>query len=372
MNEKYTISKTIFEHHFLEGTHYEIGKKQGEIIKKYDHTTKFYTSGKFNAEKSLFSNFKDVYEFFDEHCPGFSDEAQGFAEVIGVDLERICIYDFPTSIQNNCSQMVALPPFTENGHTFAGRSYEWNHLEEDLQLRTTKAKGKYKHLGFAGMIFGRFEGLNEEGLCITVSSGGAWGAPRKNKGVNWALAVRVLLDNCRNVSEALDRLESIPVEGTNNFILTDNKGNAAYLESLDSISNKRKFDKDSDKKYIISTNHYNLEEKEENNKYNNPWLLPNSKQRYEIIETAFNNKSPKLTKSDFRDILSKEFPEGLTCHWYTDNFGTLWSVLFDVMEKEIEVCFGPPTHNDWHLFSLEGKTKKHEYEAIIPDKRIEF
>ena len=371
MNEKYTINRAKFEFHKLEGTHYEIGKRQGEIIKKYDYLTKFYTSGKFNEKKSLFTDFEEVHDFFDEHCPGFNDEAKGFADVLDIELERINIYDFPTSMQNNCSQMAALPHFTENGHTFAGRSYEWNHLDEDLQLRITSTNGKYKHIGFAGMIFGRFEGLNENGLCVTASSGGAWEAPRKNKGVNWALAIRVLLDNCKNVDEALDRLERIPIEGTNNFIITDDSGNAAYLESLDSMTNSRKFENATEKKYIISTNHYNLEEHEDYNKYNNPWLLPNSKARYKFLETTF-SKTSKICKNCFIEILTKEFPEGLCCHWYTDGFGTLWSVFFDVMDKEAIICFGPPTHNEWHRFSLDEEAEFKEYEVIFPDKRIEM
>ena len=371
MNEKQTIHKMKFEHFYQEGTHYEIGKKQGEIIKKYNKSVKWYTTGKFNREKSKFSDFKEVYEFYDKMCPGLSDEAQGFAESLDVKVDQLVIYDFPASMQNNCSQMLILPSLTKNGHIIAGRSYEWN-FEEDLQLRTTKVNGKFKHIGFSGMVYGRYEGLNEKGLCVTASSGGAWSAPQENKGINWALAVRVLLENCRNTEDALKTLENIPVEGTNSFIISDKSGKAVLLESLDARYAIRTIDEKTMNQYIIATNHYNLPSKTEFNKYNNPWLLPNSKKRYEIIETSIKENENKIDEETVKNILSTEFPEGICCHWYTDFFGTLWSVLINVTDEKVMVCFGPPTHNKWHEFSFNDTAITTEYEAIFPDKRIQI
>ncbi len=171
MKNEYTYHKKTFEHHSLEGSHYEIGKMQGEIIKKNKDAVKMYTSGKFNPEKSLFSNFEEVHAFYDQLCPGLSDEAQGFAEILNVDVEKLFFYDY--SAMGNCSQLLALPPITEKGQIIAGRSYEWNLNDEDLQLRITKVDGRYRHIGFSGMVYGRYEGMNEEGLCVTASSGGA-------------------------------------------------------------------------------------------------------------------------------------------------------------------------------------------------------
>lgn len=39
MNENFTIHKRTFEHHALEGTHYEIGMKEGEFVKKQKSRT---------------------------------------------------------------------------------------------------------------------------------------------------------------------------------------------------------------------------------------------------------------------------------------------------------------------------------------------
>ncbi len=369
MNEKYTIHNMKFEHHLLEGSHYEIGKKQGEIIKKNKAAVKMYTSGKFNVEKSKFSSFNKVYEFYDELCPGLSEEAQGFAEELETELNKLFFYDFPNSIQQ-CSQFTLLPPLTKNNEVLVGRSYEWNHNDEDLQLRTTQVKGKYKHIGFSGMVYGRYDGLNDQGLCVTNSAGGAWNAKMETKSINWSLVTRVLLDNCKNVAEASKLLEKIPTEGSTTFILSDKSGKAALMEGFDGCFIIEKYDNTSEKEYVIATNHYNLSKNLEYNKFNNPWLLPNSQKRYETIESFIQEVKDNITQKDVREFLSKEFPKGLCCHWYTDFFGTLWSISFNVSKKCVEVCFGPPTHNDWYSFSLSDPIERKEYEVIFPDKRI--
>ncbi len=372
MNKDVKTIKQVFEHYYLEGSYYEIGKMQGEIIKKYKDMVKFFTSAKFNPKKSKFESFKEVYDFYDEHCPGLSDEVQGFAEVLDAEVDQLILYDFPISIQSNCSQFVVLPSIVENKQLLVGRSYEWKYDEEDLQLRTTKVDGKYKHIGFSGLPYGRYDGLNDQGLCVTVSSGGAWRAPQKNKALNWSLALRVLLDNCKDVKEATSTLKKIPVEGTNNFILSDKSGKIAYLECLDGIFDEKPVDEMSTIEYLIATNHYNLPNKTQYNEFNNPWLLPNSKQRYEIIETALKKNIPKISQDTMLNILSKEMPDGICCHWQTDYFGTLWQIVFNVTEGRAKICFGPSTHNEWYDFDVNEEVTKNKYEVTFLDKRIQL
>jgi predicted choloylglycine hydrolase len=360
-----------FEHHLLEGNHYEIGQKQGEIIKQNEAAVKMYTSGKFNAKKSKFANFEEAFEFYNDLCPGLKEEAEGFAESLEANLNNLFFYDFPTSIQH-CSQFVAMPQITERKETLVGRSYEWNHNDEDLQLRTTKISGKYKHIGFSGMVYGRYEGLNDQGLCVTNSAGGAWSAKMENKAINWALATRVLLENCKNVEEASELLSQIPVEGSTTFILSDRSGKAILMEGFDTMFVEKHFDQSSDEKYVIATNHYNLQDNLEYNKFNNPWLLPNSQKRYEIIQKFIQEHKGGITQQKIQECLSKEFPRGICCHWYTDYFGTLWSTSFNLNTGKIEICFGPPTHNKWFIFNLDDPITRNNYEVTFPDKRIEM
>ncbi len=371
MSENYKIHKQIFEHHLIEGSHYEIGKKQGVIMKKYDAAVKMYTSGSFDSKKSKFKNFQEVYDFYDSYCPGLREEAQGFADALKVSVEKLFIFDFPASVDWWCCHLVAPSTITKKNEILVGRSYEWDFRNEDLQLRTTKVNGKYRHLGFSGMVFGRYDGMNEKGLCITYSAAGAWNAPIHKKGLNWAHAVRVMLDNCKDANDALNTFEQIPIDWSSNFILTDRSGTIFLIESMDAESEVKELDKDSEENYVLATNHFTLPSKVEYNKFNNPWLLPNSQKRYEIISSHLDKNKGKINEDSMKKLLGSEFPEGICCHWHTDCFGTVWSMLFNVTEGKTLISFGPPTHNKWYEFFIQDEVTTNEYEATFVDKRIE-
>ncbi|MFW9922901.1 MAG: C45 family autoproteolytic acyltransferase/hydrolase [Candidatus Thorarchaeota archaeon] len=370
MCEEYSIHKRIFEHHALFGSHYEIGYKQGELLKNKEREYKFYTSGKFNKKKSKFNNFEEIVEFYDSYCPGLREECKGFADALNVKEENLTIYDFPFSSEKGCSHLAILPALTENNEILVGRSYEWNFRDEDLEFRSTKVNGKYKHLGFSGMIFGRYDGINEKGLCVTYSAGGAWNAKFQKKGLNWSLAVRVLLDNCKNTEEAVNTLTEIPVDWSSNFIIIDSNAHGALVESIDSDYDIVRFDDKSEKQYILATNHFVLPNKIPFNKYNNPWLLPNSEKRREIIEDFIEKNSGKITEKTIEKLLANEFPAGLCCHWQSDGFGTDWSMIINVSQRRVQSCFGPPTHNPWYDFNLKDKVVRSKYEVTFVDKRI--
>jgi hypothetical protein len=69
--------------------------------------------------------------------------------------------------------------------------------------------------------------------------------------------------------------------------------------------------------------------------------------------------------------LSKEIYYGLSGHYYTGYFGTLYSIIFDLTGLKTEVCFGSPTHNIWQQpFNLNDPIGEKYYTAIFPDKSI--
>ena len=371
MNDKYTYYKMNFEHHLLEGTHYEIGQKQAEILKKRENVPMVYLSGKFNKNKSSFQNFKEAFEFFNSYCPGLREESEGFVDVFDAKVDQLMLYDFPASIQN-CSHFVVLPSLTKNKETLVGRSYEWKHDEESLELRTTKVNGKYKHLAFSCIPYGRYDGINDQGLCVTSSAGGAWRGKFKEKSISWDLALRVIIENCKDVSQAIKLLEEIPVHGTSIFLVADKSGKAAMLECFDTIFEIKDYDLNSKEQHIIATNHYELPKIEKFNEFNIPWLISNSKKRREIIDESIKRNKGRITEEEIKEILSEEFPKGICCHWFTDYFGTLWSSKYNVTKGTAEVCFGPPTHNKWYSFRIDDEITKTDYEVTFPDKRIEM
>jgi hypothetical protein len=72
-------------------------------------------------------------------------------------------------------------------------------------------------------------------------------------------------------------------------------------------------------------------------------------------------------------LLSKEIYNGLCGHFYTDYFGTLFSIIHDLTDLKADVCLGAPTHNSWQKqLSLDDPVGIDSYAAVFPDKSIKL
>jgi len=126
-----------------------------------------------------------------------------------------------------CSHFVVFPPLSIR--VYAGHNYDLHPAFNDLRLCTTRVKGHYTHIGFSEDFFGRTEGINEQGLCITTSrSGDNWSA--KGEGFLYHAVVRTVLDLCTTVDEALEIVQHVPMADYQNFIISDSSGGGALVE----------------------------------------------------------------------------------------------------------------------------------------------
>jgi predicted choloylglycine hydrolase len=214
---------------------------------------------------------------------------------------------------------------------------------------------------------GRVEGLNEYGLSVTMSNGGIFGRKLKNsKGFVFWFVIRALLENCKNVEETTNFIKNIPVLGFFNFIISD-RGNILLIECADGVKEFKKIDKNSEEYYLSATNSFTLAETVKFNKFNIPIRLNSAKWRRDFVESEMKKYHPEITKETIRKILSRSIPQGVCGHWYSDGFGTDWSLIFDNTKPHAEVCFGAPTHNEWRIFNFDDPTGIQEYNVILPD-----
>jgi predicted choloylglycine hydrolase len=308
---------------------------------------------------------------YEEYCPGINDEISGLANGLGAKPSQLQIYNPPIYQPGNCSHFAILSSVTNNKHVYVGRSYEYNQTENDFRFCTIRIKGKIKHMGFTEFLLGRDDGMNEHGLCVTSSGGGTFKRKPEKKGFNFFLIVRTLLDNCKSVNEAVEHLRKTPISGYWNFLMTDKNNNTALIQFFDGEYRVKQISTNSSEQYLISTNHYVLPNMVKYQKYAGDWILKNSKKRFELINTKLSHAAPKITKEDIRTILSEEIYDGVCGHYYTDYFGTLFSVIYDLTDLKTDICFGAPTHNNWYnQFSLDDPEGVNYYTAIFPDKSV--
>ncbi|MHA2181349.1 MAG: C45 family autoproteolytic acyltransferase/hydrolase [Promethearchaeota archaeon] len=368
MNNNKREVKVNFGHFVLKGSSYDSGQVLGEHLKTNINFLKFLTSRKIDKNQPGFEDFEEILSLHNKHCPGINEEIQGFADKVDCSVESIIYYD-SMGFQGNCSHFSVLPSITADNHLYAAGSYEWNYKEEDLILISTKLGGKIGHIGFSMLLFGRYGGMNSQGLCITTSGGGAYSVPASNKkGINSTLAVRALLENCKNVKEVLKKLTKMPVINTQNYIISDKSGHIALVEGIDSKFDTKEITLESEQQFLCSTNHPTLPKMTKYYKYIHPWLKTNSPMRYKLIEDKIHQYSPEINQKNIKSLLSTEMPNGLCAYYHAGYFGTIWSMLFDLTQVKVDICFGPPSHNKWRSFSVDQPDTPKGYSAIILDK----
>ena len=374
MSEKYNLIKKDFQHIILEGTAYEVGQQQAEILKMQNpEAAKWFASADIDPSKMGFDSFEELQAFYEEYCPGITDEILGFADGLGVKPDQLQLYNPPIYQPGNCSQLAVLSSVTNNKHVYVGRSYEYHHNENDFRLCTLRIKGKIKHIGFTEFLLGRDDGMNEHGLCVTFSGGGTFKKQPARKGFNFFLVTRAILDNCKTVAESVEHLKKTPISGFWNFLVTDKNNSAALMQFFDGEYDVRQIDKNPNEQWLFSTNHYVLPSMVQYQKYAGDWILKNSKKRFELIDSTLSHAAPNISKEGIKNLLSKEIYDGVCGHYYTDYFGTLFSIIYDLTDLKADICFGAPTHNDWQKpFSLNDPVGVNHFSAILPDKSIKL
>ncbi len=379
MNRDYNIINGKFHHIILEGTAYEVGKRQGEILKgdeemraRIERSISSFSSqlgaskdGKPDLNKMGFQDFDELQGFFEEHCPGLNEEIKGFADSLGVEISEVPFYGATYNVRRNCSQVAVLSSATHDKHVYVGRSYEWTHTEEDLRLCTTRVKGKAAHIGFSIFLFGRADGLNEHGVSVTFTGGGIFGVPLKQQGFQSHLVIRSLLDSCESVDDAIELVQKIPISGFFNLLIADRSSNAVLVEFADGTRDIKRINCNSEDKWLFSTNHYTLPATTRSNELN-CGIIGQSRKRYQLLASNLAGAS-EVKKEALRTILSRKFPKGLCDYYYSEGFGTVWSLIFDLTTIEADICFGAPTHNKWQSFALNEPSGAKEYPAIFPD-----
>lgn len=350
----------------LEGTNYEVGKLLGEKMKSVPQFMEMQ-----KMQKSLFSKQEEtqITKMFNEYCPGINEEIEGFADALSLNKFQV-IYYAMTYLKPGCSQMVVLPKKTENNHVLLARNYEFNDEMEELILCTTKIKGKYAHIGTSMIQFGRGDGMNEWGLGVSQTSNGLpvgnfeWARKPGIIGLQFWAVIRSVLENCKDVNEAINYVKDMPIAYNINLVAADKKGNAALIESFDGKKAVKSISNSTKEQFICSTNHIHLEEL----KKFEPKSMKNSVVRYNLISKYLNEKE-KVTKKDLKALLSTIYPEGLCCHYYEDFFGTLRGMVFDLEEGTLDICFGSTALNDWHTFKIDNKEKYLEYSVKIKKEK---
>ena len=336
------MSVLNFSRFSCKGTPYSIGYALGDLLERSPELQEI----NIEQEEIDASALSKTTALLKEFCPNVIEEAYGLSEKLQIPVGRLTIFSDKLVSVGACSQMAFLPSITNNGHILVGRSYEYAPGDEK-NLMNIKTDNYPAHIGFSLFLFGRFDGINEYGLTVTMSSC-EFGQPSYGEGLWFPLVLRTLLDRCSNVEEAIYLLKQMPVRCCSNILIADRYGNASLAEII-CYGDERRISFRTSDEFLISTNHY------VNNdmlKYDNHHGY-HSEIRYKAIEKMIKREKGNISESHIKALLSEKIPLGVCCPYYNDGLGTLHSMYFDVTDCTAELCFGSPDMHPFETISFD-------------------
>ena len=107
------------------------------------------------------------------------------------------------------------------------RNYDYDQALFEGVIASTNYSGQRRVIGTSDMLWGLLDGMNEDGLAVSLTYGGRPG--RGSEGFGIPLVLRYLLETCGTVREAVAALRRIPVALSYNVALADTHSDHATV-----------------------------------------------------------------------------------------------------------------------------------------------
>lgn len=101
------------------------------------------------------------------------------------------------------------------------RNYDYDLDLFEGVISSTNWSGHRKVIGTSDLLWGLLDGMNEDGLVVSLTFGGR---PDVGDGFGIPLVVRYLLETCADVDAAISALERLPIAQSYNLTLADTSG----------------------------------------------------------------------------------------------------------------------------------------------------
>lgn len=367
VREEDWIMKQSVSYFELKGTNREIGK---QLARKIGTQNFKIPAPEFFTQKEM----DEAIKLYDQYCPGLKEELEGFAEEGNMTIEEIA-YTWMSYLVPRCSGIGITGKKSADGHVKLARNYEFGIEEEDLTVCKTQVTGSYAHVGGTNVGFGRNEGINECGLAVAMSSCGipVSNIPQMNKpkvkGLQFWAVIRSLLENCKDVKEALKLALEMPIAFNINLYLADPTGYIVLLETMDGHKAYKEISETTIDQYVCATNHIVLPELVQYG----PMAMKNSIMRYER-QKAFLEANDQVEEAAMRKLLTTQCPEGMSANYYKEWFGTIKSVVMDPEERRFSICWFGQESNGWEDYFVADPIveRMEEKDIVIESSEPEF
>ncbi|MBS4196824.1 C45 family autoproteolytic acyltransferase/hydolase [Lederbergia citri] len=201
----------------LSGSYYENGLSIGAMLKQspvmqtqFEELQKAY---------SLQQNIDEIKEALNVYCPPLFEELQGIIDGSGhleADVLRMLAgYDMPQLSELGCTSFITSDFYVRN-YDFSPKVYDSLFIKNNTIYGNTQ------------FLVGRLDGMNHNGLVVGLHF---VNNEFYQKGFLCSTIVRIVLEMCKDVEEAIQLLKKLPHAACYNYSLLDRKGNFAVAEA---------------------------------------------------------------------------------------------------------------------------------------------
>jgi len=249
------------------------------------------------------------------------------------------------TINHKCSTVGIL---TKDGPVI-GRNYDLSCHVHTRHLIITRPSGYIDHAGmFSGFVAGRQDGINSHGLFVSLHTVRSNPPLKTPPGLFCVHVIRILLETCKNVKEAIGCITNMPHLSSYNYFIAD-PAEMAVVETHPERVRVR-----SPKDGILAcTNHFLhpdmlgfLPTVPQSSGARLEFLIKGARR---LREAHCLNTIETSTRLDSlaEDIATLMRDHTVPVCWHTEPVATLWSAIAFPSEKMISYCFGAPCRNDY-------------------------
>ncbi|WP_217586032.1 C45 family autoproteolytic acyltransferase/hydolase [Lentibacillus saliphilus] len=284
------------------GSMYQIGQLQARQL-----TTDLFN--KLSAFKSSNFNVDNAIDVYTEFAPHRLEEIRGLSDEICIPFHETAAlflgYGIPDIPGMGCSSIVT--------STYAVRNYDFSPDLYDGRFMLIQPRECYASVGTSLHITGRHEGVNERGLFTALHF---VNQNEISDGLTATAIVRILLDTCKDIPEAIHVLKQLPHAWSYNFSLADEDGRQSVVEVTPDAVRVR-----DGQTRIMCTNHFQHQDMISQNRHID---YTNSYQRIEeMSEQIYDQMDGDAAFSKFKDPDSPLFYKD-----YAHFFGTLHTFAY--------------------------------------------
>ncbi|WP_301108404.1 C45 family peptidase [Sporosarcina sp.] len=203
------------------GGYYNIGFAQGRMLTNSKHYHNMLSGIKENL--NLEQNTNEIKSTLNYFCPKLLDQLNGLREGMNYSEDEVLRlfggYDMPI-LEMGCTSFITSDYYVRN--------YDFSPLIYDGSFVIQRHNKDNWTCGNAELMVGMLDGMNHNGLTCGLHF---VNNDLHKKGFIGSTIVRIVLEMCKNVEEAIDLLKELPHAASYNYSLVDRNGNFAVFEA---------------------------------------------------------------------------------------------------------------------------------------------